>query len=693
MKTALRVRSALLRMLVRPGMGCSIRLISRVLSIAAIFAPLCNGQTVEKVAPPAAKQQAKPSETAKPAETEKNAAQIELLETKYRFESNGDSRKEVHARVRINNELGVRQFARLNFDFNRSFQSVEIPLVRVTHTSGGVQDILPSAITDNPNPAVVDAPAYQDVRVKSVRVLGIQPGDLLEYRVITATTHHPLAPDFWLEHTFDRAGIVSEEHFEIDLPASRRVQLHVATQYAHTIDESENSKEARVAYRWIHPKPKTPTPALHHSLSESQVTDLSSISSSSEADVVLSTFEGWSNLSTALGRSLNVPMSPSPEIAAKAKQLTGSLSAPSEQLAAVYDFVSKSVRTIDLPLGSTGFRLRPPAEILAASSAIPEEKCALLSALAWAIHIPAATALAPSRTYSTHDLALPSVFTRALVVSRLEKTSLWLDPVLEVAPFGAISAALRGKPAFLLAPPSDIQFFENIPSTLPYPSTQRVSVDSAIAIDGKLTAKVKYALRGDNELLLRVAFHQTPRDKWREIAQLLAISDGFRGEITRVTASDPYVTNEPFQVEYEISQPKFVDWSRKLVRIPALLPAPGLPEASSPATGSAGQKSIDLGTPLEIDLEATVQLPEETAAQAPIGTSVERDYATFSSKYGVMNAEYPAKNLTITASRKLRFIAQEIPAARAGDLRAFLHAVQADQTQLFTLQRTTSPEK
>ena len=66
-----------------------------------------------------------------------NAAQIELLETKYRFESNGDSRKEVHALVKINSELGVRQFARLNFDYNRSFQSVEIPLAHIAHAKGG----------------------------------------------------------------------------------------------------------------------------------------------------------------------------------------------------------------------------------------------------------------------------------------------------------------------------------------------------------------------------------------------------------------------------------------------------------------------------------------------------------------------------------------------------------------------------
>jgi len=179
------------------------------LLVTTVLTAFADAQTAEKTAPQDAKQDMRQSGSSQPAETEKNAAQIELLETKYRFESNGDSRKEVHTRVRINNELGVRQFARLNFDFNRSFQAVEIPLVRITHPSGGTADILPGAITDNPNPAVVDAPAYQDVRVKSVRILGLQPGDLLEYRVITTTTHHPLAPDFWLDHTFDRAGMVT----------------------------------------------------------------------------------------------------------------------------------------------------------------------------------------------------------------------------------------------------------------------------------------------------------------------------------------------------------------------------------------------------------------------------------------------------------------------------------------------------
>src|SRR6266481_644380 len=189
----------------------------------------------------------KKSERAALPEKSENPYQIELLETHYRFEANGDSRKEVHTRVHINNELGVRQFARLNFDYNRSFESIEIPLVHITHPNGGTADILPSAITDNPNPAVVNAPAYRDVRVKSLRILGLEPGDFLEYRIITTTMHHPLAPDFWLDHTFDRSGIVSQESFEIDLPASRDLKpfTSLAAHDYETIRSGEGT-EARL---------------------------------------------------------------------------------------------------------------------------------------------------------------------------------------------------------------------------------------------------------------------------------------------------------------------------------------------------------------------------------------------------------------------------------------------------------------
>ena len=654
------------------------------LLVTTVLTAFADAQTAEKTAPQDAKQDMRQSGSSQPAETEKNAAQIELLETKYRFESNGDSRKEVHTRVRINNELGVRQFARLNFDFNRSFQAVEIPLVRITHPSGGTADILPSAITDNPNPAVVDAPAYQDVRVKSVRILGLQPGDLLEYRVITTTTHHPLAPDFWLDHTFDRAGIVTQENFELDLPGGAASTSTMGLTFGRqpvvylgvpctSYQNSGGENSARSIYRWeLSSARKIPPPTEDDGLPT--------------PDVIVSSFSDWFDLvSRVAPRFPNWTAQDHKDAQTKLLSIVPAASAPNKMLRASYEFVSK-LATVDLTIGATGFKVRHAKQILDSGYATPEEKCFLLAQFANAAGTVGETVFAgSSRTF-----ARPSAFSHVFVLVRDKKKQVALDPSLEVAPFGLIPSQFRGKAALdlKLVDSGDTVgvWWTELPTDLPFAASQQVNIDSAISAEGELDAKVHYTLRGDNELLLRVAFHQTPKEKWKDVAQLLAVSDGFRGQITNVTASDPYATKEPFVVEYEITQPKFIDWSKKPVRIPAFLPSPGLPDPTSSSRDSASKKFIDLGTPLQIDLDATVTMPEGTTAQAPTGTSVDRDYATFSSKYS-------AQGNTVHATRKLHFISREIPATRTGDLNAFLHAVQADQTQLFTLQRSDTSAK
>src|SRR5580704_7997427 len=230
----------------------------------------------QEAAPPAAEKPAektvqKPSES-KDANSEKVELpfQIQLLETHLRFETNGDSRKEVHTIVKINNILGAREFSRLTFDYNRGWQQVQIPLVRVSHANGGTSELLPSAVTDAPNPAVEKFPAYQDVRVKSARILGLQEGDTVEYRVITTTSKHPLAPDYWLEHTFDRSGQVLEEQYEVDLPATSRPEIRINPATPATSKETPSSREnARDVYRWT----RTFSPS-HESKSGEPTSDL-----------------------------------------------------------------------------------------------------------------------------------------------------------------------------------------------------------------------------------------------------------------------------------------------------------------------------------------------------------------------------------------------------------------------------------
>jgi hypothetical protein len=649
--------------------------------VLALWGRVCVAQeaTSKPIEKPAEAQKEKPPSTAAP----ELPAQIELLETRVRFETNGDSLKEVHTRVHIHSELGVRQFARLNFDYNRSFEAIEIPLVRITHPSGGTAEILPSAITDNPNPAVVNAPAYQDVRVKSVRILGLQPGDLLEYRVNTTVSHHPLAPDFWLDHTFDRTGVVSQEIFELDLPASLKADVRINPATAATSTEKSGTGDAAdIVYRWQ----RTAASKKGDDLAQTKT-----------PDVMVTTFSDWDSLSVRLAESLRPLKSQSgetgtaPEILERAKTLTGDAKSPKQKLEAVYDFVSQKIASVDLPLGSTGFVGRPPRDILASRYATAEDKYVLFASLAGVFDLDPSAELLGSRKDIMDEPPRPSPFDHVVIgIALVEDNSIyWLDPSLEVAPFNMLPPNYRGVQEFFVArkpPVTDAiaEPWDTIPDKLPFPSSQHVNVNAALAADGKLTAKVRYSLRGDNELLLRVAFHKSPKEGWKDLAQLLSISDGFRGQVTSVTVSDPYATREPFTVDYEITQAKFVDWSKKMVRVPALLPQLGLPESPGKSKSGSGAPPIELGTPLEVETQATVHLPPGTSVRAPTGTSVQRDYATFASQYSV-------KGETIAASRRIHFLLKEIPVDRAADYNAFLRAVRNDEAQDFTLERESTP--
>jgi hypothetical protein len=614
---------------------------------------------------------AKSSEKTGSPEKAENPAQIELLETKVRFETNGDSRKEVHALVKINSELGVRQFARLNFDFNRSFESVEIPVVHITHTSGGTADILPGAIADQPNPAVINAPAYQDVRVKSVRILGLQPGDTLEYRVIRTVSHHPLAPDFWLDHTFDRTGVVSQEIFKLDLPASRTVQMKVSKDLPEAQKQEEGTgASARLLFKW-NLAGRTGVPGE----SEAQKNEL---------HVTITTYGSWEELANRLGAALEPGGEVVKEFYPKAKELIQGKENADEWINSFYDFVSQKIKTVDLPLGATEYKTRKPSDTLSSGYATAEDKFVLFAAIGNNYCGPARAGLVISNPANPeYDLPQPSAFDHLLTMSGYPSINVWMDLNLEVAPYRMILPQFRKKRTLLVGPAVP-DLWPIVAGELPFSARQTVNVDASLAADGKLAARVHYSLRGDNELLLRVAFHHMPKEKWKELAQLLSLTDGFRGQVTSVNASNPYATKEPFIVEYEITQLKFVDWSKKTVRIPALLPQLGLPDAPAKPAAGAATTPIELGTPLEVETQMTLHLPAGTTAQTPTGTSVDRDYATYASQYS-------AKGTTLTGSRHIRFLLRQIPGARAADYNAFLRAVQSDEAQDFTLESPAVP--
>lgn len=150
---------------------------------------------------------------------------IEKMRTSYRFENDGTGRRELFARIKVQSEAGVQQWGQVVVGYNSANEKIEIPSVRVLKEDGSVVTAPEDSVQDLSAPVEREAPVYTDYRQKHITVPGLRPGEVLEYDIVT-TVHTPLAANnFWMEHEFQKRGIVLDEQLEISIPKDRAVKL------------------------------------------------------------------------------------------------------------------------------------------------------------------------------------------------------------------------------------------------------------------------------------------------------------------------------------------------------------------------------------------------------------------------------------------------------------------------------------
>ncbi len=195
-----------------------------------------------------------PQSSEKPADKDKadkndysqEAFVIEQVRSRLRFESDGTGRKETVARVRVQSEAGVEQRGQVVIGYNSANERVEIPYVRVLKKDGSVVTAPADSVQDLSAPVAREAPVYTDYRQKHITVLGLRPGEILEYDMATVI-HTPLAPgQFWSEYDFDKNNIVLDEQLEVDVPSDRPLKMKTKPGFRPKITE----ENGRRIYRW-----------------------------------------------------------------------------------------------------------------------------------------------------------------------------------------------------------------------------------------------------------------------------------------------------------------------------------------------------------------------------------------------------------------------------------------------------------
>ena len=645
------------------------RILRRTL-LPALLAGFSLVGAAQTPAPPPLPQESTATLSAKAPDYSQEGFVIEKFSTRYSFENDGTSKRDLYARIRVQSEAGVEQWGQVVLGYNSANERLEIPYVRVIKADGSTVTAQPDAIQDLSIPLEKEAPVYTDYRQKHVTVPGLRPGETLEYEVITVTYKALAAGQFWMDHDFIKKGIVLDEQLEVDVPKDRAITLKSKP----GVDPQVSEENGRKIYRW----------KSSHLDRDDKDQDKKKAHKPAKPEppaVQLTTFASWADLGIWYGGLEKDRREPTPEIRAKAAELTRDKSSDLDKVEALYDYVATNFRYISLSFGVGRYQPHAAADVLDNQYGDCKDKHTLLASLLEASGYHASSVLINSSVKLDPEVPSPGQFDHVITLLPLGKDEVWMDSTTEVAPFRMLSASIRKKQA-LVIPARGTPHLEETPADPPVPNLQQQEMVGTISELGKLNTHVNIRLQGDSELYMRILFRRIPRSEWPNLLKRMSQLSGLDGDVSDPKVTDPAATRQPFMVEYQVAVPNFLDWTKKKSEMPLPMSQINLVDADEDNTDPDGD-AIEFGSTSQYLFRWQLTFPAKYVMRAPLPFAMKRDYAQY-------EATYKVDGNVFTSERKLVTSARELPAARVNDYVAFRHAVGVDLDQRLSIDSTAA---
>ncbi len=590
---------------------------------------------------------------------------IQDMGTKVSFAADGARDWRQVLSVRLQSEAAVRQFGVLSFAYSSESEKTEIEYVRVKKADGSVIETPAGAFLDVPGQVSSVAPMYTDTRQKQVPVKALGVGDVLEYAVHSTASKPEVAGQFWYSQPFINDSVVLKQSLEVRVLKDRYVQVASPTLKPEVHDDG-----AQRVYLWTHAQ-----------LNPAQASDQKV--SPAKADVLkveLTSFRTWDEVGKWWQALAAPQMTVTPELAAKAKELTAGLTTEAEKERAIYEFVALRFRYISISLGAGRYRPHSAAEVLANQYGDCKDKHVLFATLLKAAGIEAVPALIGEGMELRPDLPSPAQFNHVITAIPKDGGYVWADTTAEVAPFGMLQQSLRDEQA-LIIPAAGKAALMRTPMDPPFLSSERINIKGSIAPDGTLTGHFELDLTGDSALVFRSGFRQLAPAQWQALAQQISYSLSYAGEVSDVGVENLEQVEKAFHLSYEYRRKDFPDWKgQKLATaLPPLSFGPGA-EAEKP------KEPFWAGASGTLSYRSSVELPKGSAAAVPPDVVLHSGFADYS-------AHYSFKDGAFRSEREMTIKKPKIGGEQWAEYQAFTKSLQADQSTLASITEGDKAER
>ncbi|QJD99636.1 DUF3857 domain-containing protein [Massilia forsythiae] len=335
--------------------------------------------------------------------------------------------------------------------------------------------VQPGQVKDQQEPASLEAPMFQDTRLKIVVFPEVAVGDRLvvRYALRRAT---PLFPGHFEDLSSSPFHLQRNYVLVYDMPAAMPLYADAAGFVAETPDEAPPPGRKRYQWRYVN--------------GDNDRIEADSVSYLDYGKrLAVSTFPDYPAFAAAFRRAAAGAARPSPAVAALARQLSAGLPDARTRAQALSDWVRRNIRYVGVYIGPGGVVPHPAATVLANRYGDCKDHAALLQALLAAVGIDATGVLVNSgNAYRLPQAPTLGVFDHMIVY--VPSLGLYLDPTADALSAGYLPATVLGKPALLLNDGS----FAMTP--ILQPETSRTSAFFTIRRDGRSSFKVSKTATG-----------------------------------------------------------------------------------------------------------------------------------------------------------------------------------------------------
>lgn len=565
----------------------------------------------------------------KEAQNAKQAVIVEEIGNTAVFEKDGTGWRELHAKFRIISDAALQQFGVLTFPYLAANEEVQITDVHVRKPDGSIIKTTADDIQDMPSEVTRVAPLYSDLHEKHVPVKGLGVGDELEYSVRWTEKLAQIPDHFVFEYRRIEDAVVERETLTVKTSKESAVTVK-SPDWQPMLSEEGKYK----VYTWQGSRAEA-LPEEKLPRAEDPPT------------VQITNFKTWNEIAEWYWGLQKERIAVTPAVQAKAAELTKSATSDDAKIRAIYNYVSLKVRYIGIDFGQGRYQPHSAEDVMSNQYGDCKDKHTLFAALLSGAGIKSYPVLIS--TERKLDDGVPSVLQFNHVITAVKQNGQWifLDTTPQVAPYGMLVAGLRGKQALIVTEGPTAELAKT-PTELPFDAFDLFRIKAKLDASGTLEGDVERDLRGDSEVLLRLAFRNTPEAKWQELVQAISYGGGFGGDVSQVSVSDPDATQEALEIRYHYHRKDFGDWENH--RIPAPMPGVALPERKDLKL-KAGQPLILRAE--EADYSSTIEIPPGFSVVPPVPVHISNELGTFESYFTTEKGLFKSR-------RKVKFKVHEV---------------------------------